>query len=251
MSGDQLRNFAIVGSFDQLKYIVSRGGNPCSTDAKGLTALHYAVWNRHTSCVHLLIANDRGVLENGLFGSCINIQSSVGYTALHIAINEYTKYLCKHYLKIDEDEKLKMEECIRLLLMSRNINFNLKDYKGKTPIDTAFSYTNKLPKYISDIYESRIRQTTPQMNQLYTELFVPWIVQRRKDLLSTESFAVREQSQQNEEFPVLEEDEIYDFAKSNFKVNHRCGVEVIYNLNLALKQAKKNVERRANLGKMD
>ena len=47
MSGDQLRQCAIMGDTEGLKHLLAGGANPCSTDRSGLTALHLAVWNGH------------------------------------------------------------------------------------------------------------------------------------------------------------------------------------------------------------
>ncbi|CAM9621613.1 unnamed protein product, partial [Choristocarpus tenellus] len=88
MSGDLLRRKAIFGDGEGIKALLEQGANPCSVDGFGLCALHYAVWNGQERCVEILCANDIGRDRNGLQRSCVNLQSSKGYTALHLAASD-------------------------------------------------------------------------------------------------------------------------------------------------------------------
>ncbi|CAM9695295.1 unnamed protein product, partial [Heterosigma akashiwo] len=64
---------------DDIKALLSGGGNPLGADSSGLNSLHYVVWNGHIDCLKLLLANDMGVNEEGKKESCINSQSELGY----------------------------------------------------------------------------------------------------------------------------------------------------------------------------
>ena len=64
--------------------ILRNRANPCDADEYGLTPLMYAVFNGHLECVKWLLANDRGVDNHGVKRSAISMQSSKGYTALHL-----------------------------------------------------------------------------------------------------------------------------------------------------------------------
>ena len=88
MSGDQLRNCAILGDEKQLRHLLKGGANPCSTDADGLTALHYAVWNKHEQCIKVLVANHEGTNDDGEHVSSLSVQSDIGLTPLHLTVLE-------------------------------------------------------------------------------------------------------------------------------------------------------------------
>ena len=64
--------------------ILRNKANPCSTDEYGLTPLMYAVFNGHLECVKWLLANDKGVDNQGVKRSSIHMQTIKGYTALHL-----------------------------------------------------------------------------------------------------------------------------------------------------------------------
>lgn len=87
---------------------------------EGLTALHYAVLNGHTLCVEAICANDTVKNKQGLPQSCINIQSSVGFTALHLAASE----------------GLNAGEVMEVLLLS-GVDPTLLDNLGRTALDLA------------------------------------------------------------------------------------------------------------------
>jgi ankyrin repeat protein len=82
MSGDDLRQAAVINDHETLREYLEKKANSCSTDAHGLSALHYAVWNGSVECVKLLVMNPNGVDKNGERNSCINLKSSMGYTGM-------------------------------------------------------------------------------------------------------------------------------------------------------------------------
>ncbi|KAJ1454346.1 ankyrin repeat-containing domain protein [Pelagophyceae sp. CCMP2097] len=99
MSGSSLREAAQQGDLRYLNVLLKGGSNPCSSDADGLTALHFASWNGHVDCVEALCVNDLGHAtqrSKPLKGddeetaskrmvSCINLRTRAGWSALHIA----------------------------------------------------------------------------------------------------------------------------------------------------------------------
>ncbi len=82
MSGADLRHAAQHNDVAKVRQLCVEKSNPCSVDDHGLTALHYAVWGGHVECVKYLIMNPRGVTKHRERTSCINLQSSVGYSGM-------------------------------------------------------------------------------------------------------------------------------------------------------------------------
>lgn len=80
MSGEVLRTAAIHNRIDEVREYIVEKTNPCSGDEYGLNALHYAVWNGHTTCVRLLAMNPNGVDAQGHRNSCLLTQTCMGYT---------------------------------------------------------------------------------------------------------------------------------------------------------------------------
>lgn len=80
MSGDDLRRAAVVNDKDAMRELLTNKANTCSVDQYGLSALHYAVWNGHFECVRMLVMNPKGVTVEGKRSTCIDLQSSMGYT---------------------------------------------------------------------------------------------------------------------------------------------------------------------------
>ena len=89
MDGSELRSLSILGNSTKLKEIFPFVPNPCSCDEYSLSALHYAVWNGHTECVKLLVANPKGVDRHGKRTSLLNMQSCMGFTGIYYIVNDY------------------------------------------------------------------------------------------------------------------------------------------------------------------
>ncbi len=75
----------------------------------GVTALMLAVWQGFPECVKLLCANPHGVNKQGVRCSSINLQSSMGLTALHIAAKDgwRTENIIKVLIATGADKTLK------------------------------------------------------------------------------------------------------------------------------------------------
>jgi len=87
MSGDDLRNQAILGYAKQVRKLIESGANPCSRDQNGMTALHYAAWNGNCDCVEFLAINCLGSFEFLKKGrKSLNLRTKCGYTPLHLSI---------------------------------------------------------------------------------------------------------------------------------------------------------------------
>ena len=84
MSGEELRSAAIQGKHEMIHTILKDRANTCSADQYGLTPLMYACWNGHLECVKFLASNPLGVDTNGKKGSCLDMITCKGYTALHL-----------------------------------------------------------------------------------------------------------------------------------------------------------------------
>ena len=101
MSGEDLRRMARTGEAYELRKVLERRANTCSTEGEygtidlnriyndfhcfsviplGLTPLHYACWNGHVECVKLLVSNNRGVDNFGNKRSSLDMQSCLGFT---------------------------------------------------------------------------------------------------------------------------------------------------------------------------
>ncbi len=156
MSGDQLRNFATLGLFQDLKNELSGGANPCSIcEEQGLTALHYAVWNGHIECVKLLLANDCG-RHPVTGGNChaLNLKSKSGYTILHIAVmldHENFQDICK-------------------MLMLCGANVQERDNDGKSAIELAIELQRQdiICLLTSSFSKKEIAKFTTDLKENYT-----------------------------------------------------------------------------------
>lgn len=129
MSGEALRRAAVDGDHERLTYFLKGIANPCSCDEYGISPLMYAVWNGHIECVKLLVSNDMGVNNKGQKGSSLNITSTRGYSALHLAVLDCPPW--------------SMEETL-FLLLAVNINIDLKCSEGKTALDMAVERDNEV-----------------------------------------------------------------------------------------------------------
>jgi ankyrin repeat protein len=54
-------------------------------DEYGITPLMYSVWGGHVECVKYFVSNDFGVAKTGVKRSSLDMVSSKGYSALHLA----------------------------------------------------------------------------------------------------------------------------------------------------------------------
>ena len=156
MSGDQLRNFATLGLFQDLKNQLSGGANPCSVcEEQGLTALHYAVWNGHTECVKLLLANDCG-RHPVTGGNCraSSLKSKSGYTSLHIAA------------MLDNENK--QDICKMLILSGADVND--RDNDGKSAVELAMESQcqNTICLLKSSFSKTEVTKFTIDLKENYT-----------------------------------------------------------------------------------
>mmetsp|Transcript_3789 Transcript_3789/g.10908 ORF Transcript_3789/g.10908 Transcript_3789/m.10908 type:complete len:238 (-) Transcript_3789:612-1325(-) len=126
MSGELLRSLAVSGQADRMKALLVGGANPCSLDDAGLTALHFAAWNGKFDAVLTLLANPVGSNEDGIKQSCIDMQSSEGWTPLHIAAS---------------DGQNSGKVCRWLLLAGADKN--ILDAEGRTALDLAEEECNQ------------------------------------------------------------------------------------------------------------
>lgn len=123
MSGEDLRRMSINGLSDELRNVLEKRANTCSTEGEyGLTPLHYAVWNGYPECVKYLIANDMGVDNQGEKRSCINMVSCLGYAALHLCAMDTPKAVVKE---------------ITMLLLVAGSDRSILSKNGKAPLDLA------------------------------------------------------------------------------------------------------------------
>jgi len=120
-----LHHCAVYGNPRQLRGYIRDKVNPCTTDNYGLTPLMYSVWNGHVQCVMLLISNDKGVNSVGEKCSCINMVSSRGYTALHLAVLDCPAWSAEE---------------VTFLLLCVNIDRTLRCSEGFTAYDLAVQH---------------------------------------------------------------------------------------------------------------
>lgn len=114
-----------------------------------MSPLHYAVWNGQLECVKLLIANDRGVDCNGMRCSCINLQSTMGFSGdlfihrlSHFYFNTLFSYFKALHLAVLDAPEKGLSDVLRHLL-AVGANQNLQCNKGKTAFDIAMTNSNE------------------------------------------------------------------------------------------------------------
>lgn len=112
--------------------------------------MHYAVWNGQLECIKLLIANDRGVDCNGTRCSCINLQSTMGFTGENIFYYSYLllsyafypfQLIALHLAVLDAPEE-SLADALRLLLVV-GADESLQCKNGETALDIAMKSFNK------------------------------------------------------------------------------------------------------------
>ena len=236
MSGDQLRNAAVLGNLPSVRALLTGGANPCSADASGLTALHYAAWNGHLPIVEVLVANCIGtdVLTGEKIDS-MECLSSSGLTALHLSAS------------------LPEYDVLRFLVLA-GCDLTVQDNLHRTVYDIALDEvegSKKCALYLSDMVppsEEEVKiffgankekhhcKTTKILNlescPIDPKTGKPIVT--REDKLST---------------PVeltMPEHHIYPYAIKNFESGRggKQGKLAIRNLNKMVKESKNNEQRR-------
>jgi len=127
MSAVNLRISAIDGDHNRLASMLMEIANTCSADEFDLTPLMYAVWGGHIECVKYLVANDFGVSKIGVKRSSLDMVSTKGYSALHLAAIDCPKSKCQQ---------------IVFVLLAMNVNTSLQCKEGKTAHDLALENNN-------------------------------------------------------------------------------------------------------------
>lgn len=146
MSGEVVRNCAILGNDGELSRILKDRANPASQDEFGLTALHYAVWNGHIECVKYLVCNNFGVDKNGNKGFSLNLTSCKGYTALHLCAMDCPSWVCKD---------------TALLLLMFGVDLSIRDNDGYTAEELAVHSSNE--EYISALQKFNSRHENEEV----------------------------------------------------------------------------------------
>jgi len=154
MSGEILRTAAQLGDVETVRTLCEQVCNPCSADEYGLTALMYAVWNGHLECVKLLACNDFGVDHNGQKGSSLNMITTRGYTALHLACLDCPFGAAEDIIKV---------------LLAVHADVTIKSRDGKLPLDIAKS--NGLPSTVLQLFEDFDAETYDNMRETLFKKF--------------------------------------------------------------------------------
>mmetsp|Transcript_18772 Transcript_18772/g.24784 ORF Transcript_18772/g.24784 Transcript_18772/m.24784 type:complete len:234 (+) Transcript_18772:71-772(+) len=215
---DSLRNYAVLGQNEDLKALLSGGGNPHATDDCGLNALHYAVWNGHVQCVKTLLANDMGVDENGVSKSCLDSQTSLGLTPLHIAALE----------------GIEGPKIVQLLLLA-GADPTIKNVDGHTAEDLA-RQEERLD--CLEIFMQKPHENEAEVHQFKQEMEQLVVRKRITQRQGKRAPAIPKELNMDEEL-------IRPFANENNEAARSA--QVIRNLLEAREQSQKNETRRENL----
>jgi len=236
MSGDQLRNFAILGDVTQLKHLLKGGANPCSLDGDGLTALHYAVWNGHEEAMKVLVANHAGTDQDGNHISSLNIKSDIGLTPLHLSVieNSESALFCRY---------LTMAGC----------DTHAKDLLDRTPYAMAKESGNEEAiKFLKQVKKNGV--TKEQIAAFHDSHNAEYKVQEVRIPCTDYPSAPRDEKgeliQSREDLvPVpieldMPEHHIFPFAENNYKAGRNDGAAAIRNLVIVTEESAKNEHRR-------
>lgn len=136
MSGEELRRCCIYNEVDSLKEYLLLRSNPCSTDEYGLSPLHYAIWNGNIDCAKYLIMNPNGITKEKERKSCINLQSTMGYTPLHLLALECPLHAIRDIL---------------FSLLLNGADPKLKDFNNQNAIQLAKDTKNEI--FIESFHE--------------------------------------------------------------------------------------------------
>ncbi len=107
--GVALRKAAENGNLDELRRLISKGGDVNASGRKGYTALHHASYEGRTDCVKYLLS---------IKDTNVNKEDESGLTPLHRS----------------------HPDCVSLLLAAPGIDVNRQDKKGRTPLCLAAKY---------------------------------------------------------------------------------------------------------------
>lgn len=234
-----LRLACTHGDAELVAELLLGGEDPCSRDANGLTALHYAVWNGHVDCVEYILANPMG--HTPARTSCVGLQTKVGWSALHIAALG-----CLRPAEIAER------------LVAFGVDAGLRDESGFTALDVALQNGNQK---VIDV----LRKEADSDEQLKARILARRAVVHRRSTTANDEErtatttyaqaldAARAFAKNYLEYiPIprqlnIPEHVILDFARSNVKVGQRRGKHVIHNLLFAYEEAKAAAHRREQL----
>ena len=236
MSGDQLRNFAILGNEQQLRALLQGGANPCSVDQEGLTALHYAVWNNHVDCMKVLVANCDGTDESGTHCSSLSMKSDIGLTALHLSVMEGSDaFMCRY---------LTMAGC----------DISIKDNLDRTSYMIAKETGNK--EAADFLKQTKKLKVTSEQIAAFNEGNLKDFHEQttRKNMADYPSHPKDENGDpmpltREDKIPVpfgldMPEHHIYPYAKLNSEKGRAEGAEAIRALTEVVEQSKNNERRR-------
>lgn len=239
MSGEALRRAAIDGDYERLTYFLKGIANPCSCDEYGISPLMYAVWNGHTECVKLLVSNDMGVNRKGQKGSSLNLVSSRGYSALHLAVIDCPPW--------------SMEETI-FLLLAVNINPELKCSEGKSAMDLAVERNNEIALRLLQRFAEQSDELLEEVTALRKDLAEHYSFRKDSTVYVTPfkaNFPVPKflfQQQRVGSLPRelrIYEHHIERLAHTGYEKMR--GSDSVHCLEFTLKQAESNRERREKL----
>lgn len=260
-----MRNFAINGSHHELYNIIRGGGNVCSTDSHGFTALHYSVYNGHVSCVKVLLANDQGTFSDGKRGSCVNMQSKSKMTALHVSVMMRDELLTLGSFDpdlIDTDTRLiqNRQKCAELLVMSGKADLSVQNLAGQSALDMVNTNSMQCTKEMYDgdgmrhILQKMCMSAEDQDEYVKANIEPHKVVHvdgqgqcEEDDFYKKADTGDRKRSKV---IPIeldMHEHHIYRYAMSNYRSSRENGASVIRNMVFALDQAEKNLGRRERL----
>lgn len=182
--GEDLRYLAIEGMDKELLKRLKGVANTASTDDLGLSPLMYAVrtgvlvvllyilwlseayarqvWNGHVECVKLLVANPHGVDKEGNRCNALEMQSNLGYTALHLAALDCPSWAVKE---------------ISFLLLLVFEDYEAKCVDGRTAVEIARDENNTvfIDQYnkftgqeSDDVHKERVTYTKQSLGAKYT-----------------------------------------------------------------------------------
>ncbi len=145
VSPGALHKSCYSGNIGEVKVLLSHGAKVNSYDSNGNTPLHLAAYRGHLDVVKLLIAN----------GALVDAQDPRYITPLHLAAGEGYPDIVRVLLEAGADPNARdrdgstplhkaafagKADVVKVLLQSPRIVPNLKDSRGRTPLDMAERY---------------------------------------------------------------------------------------------------------------
>ena len=239
MSGATVRRAAAHGENGWLKRLFQQGANPCECDAVGCTPLHYAAMNGHVESVLICAINDRGTDPIGERAWALQQQTSAGWTALHITV----------------EEGLNAPEVTRALL-SVGCDPWLEDNNGMTVFELAERRFARCGNASTELVVNILRRELPSNDDIasFREQIKEehWVQAVRRD--NAADIADFQAGKRDPRAPVVPQElrvaENYHlpFAVENFQaIRGAYGVQSIRNLSEARAEATANVGRRFSL----